>query len=588
MSKPPHARPRSSLAPAALAGAAAVCALVAQAAPATDAEARSLRTIATHAQPRDGTRLPGLWRQYLRLKRQTPPDDAVEDRQADDGGAPDSLAVVLPEVLQTVGKLRAGAPTGLFDSLDAAQRAYTDALQRLHAGDTGVSPDFMVAVLQAVADGQSALDQALDLAAVLDPPAVGLLLPAVQAAREAARRQVDAVIDLALKAGVSEARIAPAQTAQRDADALFAAGDYGGAGQQHAAGFGLAANTVTFSMDRFEQNLREVFDAHSVGWAYALSQGGQLARSGAGGLARTGADQPSIPQSATKKMHVASVSKTLTAIVLLRRLHEMGMSEDTAIGPWLPADWARGEGVDAITFGELMRHFSGFGQNGLCGGSYDTLRQMVGQAVLPEPACAYCNANYGLVRVLLPRMLGVDLAALPTDPAALSSAMFLSYAQLIFDSAGVPFSCDPQAVDPTVQYFFPDTGNPGFVEPPNSLNCGGVGVQISATDVARTLSYLRYTQDLLPTSRFEAMKSRYYGFRDPQYASYNVGAFGIYSGHGGAWNHDNGDLGSCVMMFPIHVEAAVVINSSPVGGYPNFNHPCGEVRRAFDNAWVAP
>jgi hypothetical protein len=36
---------------------------------------------------------------------------------------------------------------------------------------------------------------------------------------------------------------------------------------------GLAANTVTFSIDAFEQNLRSVFDTQTVSYAYALSMG---------------------------------------------------------------------------------------------------------------------------------------------------------------------------------------------------------------------------------------------------------------------------------------------------------------------------
>jgi hypothetical protein len=592
-----HAGPRGRPRPMALAlllGAALLGSPLSPAFASTATDARALRAATALAEARGAVRLPGLLRHYLRLVKQAPPEEGV-DAQPSDGGAPTSLAVVLPEVLATVARLRDSAPSNLAGPLDKAHARFAQALQALHTGGSGGSPAFMAVVLQDVATAQTAMDQALDLAAVIDPPAVALLLPAVQAAREAARRHPQGLIDLALKAGVTAGRIDPAQQAAARADALAAAGDFVGAGQQDAEAFGLAAATLTFSMDRFEQNLRSVFDPNTVGWAYALSQGGQLARSDAHGQARTGADQPPLDQSPTKKMHVASVSKTLTALLVLRRLHEMGLTEDAEIGPWLPSGWARGVNVDTLSFADLMQHRSGFGQNANGGNTYARLQAMVATDVPPSSPHDYYNANFGLMRVLLARMLGFDPSVLPVDPAVLSSALFLAYADLVYDSVGVPFSCEPQAQNPTLQYRFPDSGNPGYAEPSQALACGGYGVQISATNLARTMAALRYTTDLLPADRFQAMKSRYLGLRNPQDIGYAEGVFGVYAAHGGDWDHSGGagegGLDACVMMFPIHVEAALTINSSRkgtgVGDYPNGSQ-CYVLRWAFENAWVAP
>ncbi|MCP5270284.1 MAG: serine hydrolase [Burkholderiaceae bacterium] len=590
---------RLSHAPRASVLAALVAASISAATPAgasTAVEKQAVLGAVARVEAASDLKLPGLWRHYLRLKGQIPADE-VGDLQQPTGSAAGSLVAVLPEVLKFLAEVRAAAPTGLFDTLDAAQRAFAGAQLHLYAGGRSASPDAMIAVLLAVADGQAAMDQALDLAAQLDPPAIGLLLPAVQSAREAGRRNASMLIDLALKAGVSAGRIAPAQEALLRADALAAAGDYAGASRQDADGYRLAADTVVFSMDRFEQNLRDAFDDNTVGWAYAVSQGGQLARSGAKGFARTFANPLPALQSPTKKMHVASVSKTMTAILLQRRLHEMGLSENDEIGPWLPSDWVRNDAVNSITFRQLMKHTSGFGQNRMCTGSYESLREMVAQDVPAKGSFDYCNANFGLARVLLPRMLGFDPGSLPVDPAALASAIFLAYGELVYGPVGVPFSCDPQSWNPTVQYQFPDTGNPGYVEPSRALSCGGVGVQISATDLVRTMSALRYTELLLPADRFEAMKSSSLGFMDPaQYAGTTVGTFGINHLHGGDWDHNlaagQGGLDACVVMFPINVEAAVTINSSritaEVGGYPFGGSQCGVLAWAFENAWVAP
>lgn len=564
----------------------------ARTAPAADTAAW-LRAAAASAQAQRGTaaRLPGLLRNYLLAVRQVPGDDAATEPETERAD-PDGLAIALPKVLQTVGSVMDGAPSKLFVELEAAQRGFAAALDALNKGGTDASPQFMVGVLQSMAEGQSAMGQALDVAAVVDPGAVALLLPAVQSAREAARRTSSSLVELALRAGVSDGRIAPAQEALRTADALYAAGDYGGAGQQYAGAFGLAANTVVFSMDRLEDNLRSVFDGNTVGWAYALSQGGALARSGSAGLARTGADLPQTAQSPTKKMHVASVSKTMTSIVLLHRLAEMGVSVDSPIGAWLPLTWVRGAGVDTMTFRQLMTHRSGFGQNAVGGNDYAKLQTMVAQDVPSKGSFKYFNANFGLLRVITAKLLGFEPSLYPLDPGALTTAVFLSYAATVYAPSGVPFSCEPQGTNPTRQYDFPDSGNPGYAEPSQSLSCGGYGVQVSATDLARTLSYLRYTQDLMPTTSFQTMKSGFLGFMNPaDNYGFAQGVFGTYHTHGGDWDHTGwGGLDTCVMVYPINVEAAVAINSSrkQLGvGYPNGGYQCGVLKWAFENAWVA-
>ncbi|MCP5284701.1 MAG: serine hydrolase [Burkholderiaceae bacterium] len=535
-------------------------------------------------------RIPGLLKNYLLMLKQTP-TEGVDEAPDEGRGDPNGLALVLPQVLDTVDQVLATAPTAMLGALEAARTGFGNGLAKLHAGSTDSRPQHLHGVLLAMADGQAAMDQALDIAATIDPPAVALLLPAVQAAREAARRTSRSTMDLAVAAGVSSGRLAPAETAMRTADALFDAGDYGGAGQQYAGAFDLAANTLVFSMDRFEQNLRSVFDANTVGWAYAISQGGNLARSGSAGLARTGADLPQTNQSPTRKMHVASVSKTMTAIVVLRRLAEMGLSVDSAIGPWLPAGWARGNGVDALSFRQLMTHTSGFGQNGVGGNDFDGLKTMVAQDVPAQGSFKYFNANFGLLRVITAKLLGIDPTGWPVDPGAITTAAFLSYAQGAYNTAGVPFSCEPQGSNPTRQYEFPDSGNPGYAEPSRSLSCGGFGVQISATNLTRTLSYLRYTQDLMPTPQFQTMKAGFLGFMNPVNYDYAQGVFGTYHGHGGDWDHTgSGGLDACVVVFPINVEVAVTINSSRkvLGqGYPNGGYQCRVIKWAFENAWIA-
>jgi hypothetical protein len=83
----------------------------------------------------------------------------------------------------------------------------------------------------------------------------------------------------------------------------------------------------------------------------------------------------------------------------------------------------------------------------------------------------------------------------------------------------------------------------------------------------------------------------YLGFMNPT-DNYNFaqGSFGKYHTHGGDWDHGSGGMNTCVMVFPINVEAAVVINSSGKNaGQANFSrgYQCSVLKWAFENAWVA-
>ena len=547
-------------------------------------------------------RAAGILSTYLRLSRQAVPEESnsVPDfERADPGLLPLTVAQTIVDLKQLLCCHPSGPwPTVIQATLQSAISSLQQADAMLSASHTGPTAD-PLPVLLVIADQQDFLDQSLDLAASTGTTAlIGLLLPAVQKVREAAARTSRSLIDLALAAGVSTERLAPAEAAMRQGDTLHAAGDHGPAVVQYGQAASFAAATVTFSMNRFEQNLKSVFDVETVGWAYALSQGGVLARSGAAGAARTAADAPAKSQSPTRKMHLASVSKTMTAILMQRLLADLGISVDASIGPWLPSHWTRGAGADAITFRELMTHRSGIGQMvppGSSGqySSYEALRGLVAGGVAAK-TFDYDNANFAMMRVLSARLQGIDLG-LPgyaqADQGALAATMFLIWAQTLFGSVGVPFSCEPLANAPTRDYNFPADGNPGYVYGPMSLSCGGFGVFLSATDLARVLANLRYTGNLLGPATYTQMKTGYLGFMNPA-DNYNFaqGAFGKYHTHGGDWDHSSGGMNTCVMVFPINVEAAVVINSSGKNaGQANFSrgYQCSVLKWAFENAWVA-
>lgn len=350
------------------------------------------------------------------------------------------------------------------------------------------------------------------------------------------------------------------------------------------------STTEVFDVDTFEQNIKAALTGETVGFAYAIGEAGQLARQGGVGLARTSADDGPLAQSATKDITVASVSKPITTVAVLRVLADKGIDVDDPIGPWLPGTWEPGEGVAEVTFQQLMTHTSGLRQNyetatgkgGKVTAAYDNIKIAVEQD-LGSTSPSYANMNFGIFRIMLPAMLldtavpGYDFSVPLADHwDELTAEMFNDHMAELFTSVGVTGSCAPSDPDPTVLYRFPDNGASGWQTESYVAGCGGYGYYLSANDLTAFFSHLRYTDDLLTPALRDLM-------RDGKLGLQTVGGErGTYYGHGGAWGINTGAMTSCVLSFPIHVDASLVINSS--GG--DYGSTCGVLAKAFDDAWV--
>jgi hypothetical protein len=521
------------------------------------------------------------------LARQLEHQKLVKDGRGQPSQSPTDITAPsfrLPTQIAVLQKLLAKADPRLAVPLGAALASVERAWAAYRDGSGDESLAHLDNSLAALGDAQRSLVDAIALA---NDRTDARLLDVQMELSLTSQRVAHDVNDQARAAGVSEARLDPADAQLAAGDAALAAGDHLGAAGPFALGLSLSAATIVFDMARFEANIHSAFDSQSVGNSYAISLGGKLHSSGKSGLARTAADAPVTAQSPTKEMHVASVSKSITAIVLMKLLADKGLSADTPIAPYLPSDWARGAGVDKLSFRSFMTHQSGFKQNGVKGSDYASLREVIAKPVA-DTSFKYENANFGMLRVLAAGLLGIDPVNYPEfDAGALTSAAFIIEAQSLYSGIGVSVDCGPNDSTQTIQYHFPDSGKAGYREPPRGLSCGGFGWHISAQELANVMAHLRYSSDLIPAASFAEMKSKYLGFNDPiHFPSFANGKFGVYLGHGGDWYHNGLGLDSCYLMFPIVVEAAVLINSDGgVYGSPG-DHQCVALKQAFDNAWV--
>jgi hypothetical protein len=132
--------------------------------------------------------------------------------------------------------------------------------------------------------------------------------------------------------------------------------------------------------------------------------GGRAQDSRYGGSSIDSVDGGPISWSADPPMHVASVSKLITAMAMTRALRDYQISADAAIGGYLPYFWTQGPNIGKITFRQLLTHTSGITSGAA---DYLSMKTQVNQGVDASAigVYAYANMNFSLCRMLLATIL---------------------------------------------------------------------------------------------------------------------------------------------------------------------------------------
>lgn len=177
-------------------------------------------------------------------------------------------------------------------------------------------------------------------------------------------------------------------------------------------------------LDRFEQEIRDRVAPFAVGFSYAIAQDGNVLRQGAGGSRWVPISDPgqepgtglvtginpayTLPFTTGTLGEMASTSKTVTAVAVLKALRGKGVSVDAPVAPYLPTSWVRGPGMDTVTFRQLLSHGIkptvgnrlGRGAANCKVDFYGCLRDAVATG-MTQPA-GYDNIHYTLMRYILP------------------------------------------------------------------------------------------------------------------------------------------------------------------------------------------
>ncbi len=352
-------------------------------------------------------------------------------------------------------------------------------------------------------------------------------------------------------------------------------------------GFGgpqdLAPAFPVFQADLFEQNLVDTFGSQSVGFTYAIAVGGHLQRSGALGSATLTPDA-NRAMHVTDRMHVASISKTVTTIAALRALQDIaGTGLNTSFAQYLPAGWS-GTGVGALTFGNLLRHESGFDFPSNQSRFYhNDLRSLITAGVVGDTTVGvYNNSHHSLLRVIIPNMIGASQESNETEEEFYARAFAEYVDSVIFSPLDINASIQPPPT-PNLYYAFPHNAATGLgtgADWTYTLDPGGYGWYLSALDLVKILVYLHETEDLISAAMRTAMNQDEMGYWNSR-----TGDHGRYLLKSGSWGYtvDSVTQGvqSIAGRFPYGVSAAVIVNSrtTPALNMANL------IRDAYDAAF---
>ena len=408
----------------------------------------------------------------------------------------------------------------------------------------------------------------------------------------------------ARKGGVPPSRLDAAARALEEGLRLKAAGIYVLAFDRFEDGVFAGAIPV-FDLDLFEQNIIDAFDLESVGYQYSIARNGLLVRGstfGETGLARTNADPPNTSQVASKEINIASISKTITATVLLRLLDERNESVDNPIAPWLPSSWPLGPGVGPgldpqLTFRDLLNHVSGLDANQNRDYRYADLASYAAAGIIQSDKASevYQNANFAMFRVAIPYLRygenGVNQIAALAPFAPFEEVIAGLYIQTVRDYAFEPTGfvqagCVASDAAPTILYPFPSGGLPGRQPDDWTVRCGSGGWYMSSAELVGVMAFRRFTNLVMSPAARQLMDNSFLGWGNPDTYSFASGLYGVYRSHGGDLGKNPGDPGldACYMEFFNGVQAAVIINSKD-GAYA---YQCDELKAAFEHSFAMP
>jgi CubicO group peptidase (beta-lactamase class C family) len=325
------------------------------------------------------------------------------------------------------------------------------------------------------------------------------------------------------------------------------------------------------NVDAFGKAMHNALKDSVTGYILQLRQNGNLIYNLIWNWSQTPADKKQGWTEDTR-MHVASVSKLLTAIGLVKLLDSKNISYDSKIINYLPTYWKKGKNIDKITFRHLLTHTSGFTTGG-SSSNYSFMKSKVADGVNQVGSYDYENMNFGLCRILMPIING-DISKNQNFPSLIdifqdqawdlvTLSHYKNYMQAkVFTPAGVnnvdfkPLSSTKNAL----AYQFPHKNQDGWDSGNLAAVAGGAGWRLSTKELLNVMDHLRRKNTIIAPQKAQYLLDNYFGIDQV----INTPAGKIYNKNG-LWRNGSGQTEqSVVYFFPNNMELAMFVNS-PIG-----------------------
>lgn len=264
------------------------------------------------------------------------------------------------------------------------------------------------------------------------------------------------------------------------------------------------------------------------------------------------------------RMHVASVSKYITAVAMVKLLDAKGISLDAKIINYLPAHWVKGPKVNLVTFRQLLTHTSGFASNSSAS-NYNFMKQMVAAGAPTNGSFDYENMNFGLCRLLLAVINGNIPQNFNVGPItdqvwdAVGISAYKNYCQTnIFNPAGVPnASFVPLAgFKNALAYKFPHNGENGWNSGDLASMAGGAAWRLSVDDLLKVMDHVRRRNTIIPAGRAQQALDAKLGIDIIK----PTPAGNLYSKNG-SWSSGGRSEKSVIFFMPEGMELVLLVNS---------------------------
>ena len=336
----------------------------------------------------------------------------------------------------------------------------------------------------------------------------------------------------------------------------------------------------TLNTEKLAQKLHDTLTPCVMGYALQLRRSGAVVFSQTWRWAHSKKDTEE-GWTVDTPMHLASVSKLITAMALTRLMDSKGISYDSLVNPWLPGYWARGTNIDKLTFRHLLTHTSGLlwrnftGITGPC--DYQSMKDAIADGSNGFTNYDYKNINFALCRVLLATVNGDVPPAFMLGAGGLFAPLFAlrdavwdlvtinAYSEYVNDRVFSPSSVGSRQFDHTddaaLAYASPADANAGWNSGDQRAASATVGWHLTVRELLRVMRTFRRAGTIMSNDRAQRMLDNGFGIDLTRNTS-----LGTVYGKGGWWQSGSNQVEqSNAFLLPRSMELVILANSPSCG-----------------------